>query len=841
MTNFTSKTELNKNWEFRQLTEPITEYRPVSQFPTNIHLDLLYHGLVPDPFLGKNELDVQWVGETDWVYRTTFPTPKIPSGGKCELYFEGLDTFARILVNSAVVAETDNMFLSHRIDVTKNLKEEAQENELVIIFKNAWAIGRSIVDEHPEHHWGCWNGDVSRLAVRKAQYHYGWDWGPKLLTCGPWRKVWLETFENRIEDIEITTTLDSTFSTAYVSITVELSSPLATSTSISLQIDTPDGKNLSCSYFEVTADARISAPIAIENPQLWYPHTYGDQPLYRLTATLGEGQHTVEKKFGIRSVKLVERKLVDAPGTTFFFEVNGIPVFCGGSNWIPADSFIPRISDERYVEWLKLIKDGGQVMVRVWAGGIYEQDIFYDTCDELGLLVWQDFAFGCGNYPAHIEAFRENVKKEAVYNVKRLRHHPCMAIWAGNNEDYQYVEGIPGKLGYDPQDQNPDNWLKSGFPARYLYEKVLKEVVEEFGSGVAYHFGSPWGGVDTRDLTVGDLHQWNVWHGAQEKYQNFDKLAGRFVSEFGMEAFPDASTIDGYLQGDTTERYPQSDTIDFHNKAEGHERRLALYLVENFRYAFTPLEAYIYSTQLLQAEALATAYRLWRRNWKGPGREYTAGALVWQINDCWPVTSWAIADYHLRPKYAYFAIKRELNNIVVGIRRNSVVSDGGVEEKMAVWAGSWECRKREVVVEVKAFGLDGRELGVRRWDVVLAGNRSVEVFDGRLIGWDGTRDGGRAVVVAAWVKEGGAVLARRVAWADPLKYVKTQKLKLEVVVQGDVVGLSSDVPVKGVVLKKEGVKWNDNFVDLVPGDVVKVAGEGLGGGEVGVRFYGGVF
>lgn len=252
----------------------------------------------------------------------------------------------------------------------------------------------------------------------------------------------------------------------------------------------------------------VTAVFTIRDPQLWFPARYGRQPMYTIIATLVQGHKMhdlMSKRFGIRRAEVIQRKLKDAAGTTFFFEINNIPIFCGGSNWIPADSFIPRISSQKYRDWLKLAVDGNQVMVRVWGGGVFEAEAFYDACDELGILVWQDFMFACGNYPGHKE-FLASVKREAIANVKRLRHHPSIVIWAGNNEDYSYAES---ELDYDPNDNDPHSWLRSDFPARYIYEKILVDVMKELDPGTFYHFGSPYGGKDTRDPTIGDIHQWN--------------------------------------------------------------------------------------------------------------------------------------------------------------------------------------------------------------------------------------------------------------------------------------------------------------------------------------------
>jgi beta-mannosidase len=280
-------------------------------------------------------------------------------------------------------------------------------------------------------------------------------------------------------------------------------------------------------------------------------------------------------------------------------------------------------------------------MIRVWGGGIYEDEMFYSIADELGILIWQDFLFACGQYPCH-KQYRNNVKREAVTQVKRLRKHPSVILFAGNNEDYQVAEA--SGLDWDPEDTNPENWLKTNFPARYIYEKILPEVVLEHAPDVFYHPGSPWGGgKPTRDKTVGDIHQWNgsplpldhtlfvVWHGSQEQYQLYPQLSGRFVSEFGMQALPSHRTIT-YFISSKQERFPQSQTMDHHNKATGFERRLGAYILENFRLQKFDLQEYGNESQRMQADALAIAYRGWRRLWKGPGEELCSGALVWQVH-----------------------------------------------------------------------------------------------------------------------------------------------------------------------------------------------------------------
>ncbi|KAH8883605.1 glycoside hydrolase family 2 protein [Thozetella sp. PMI_491] len=828
-------TALDQGWEFKQADKEDAAFLPVGQFPTMVHLDLLHHKLIPDPFIGKNELQVQWIGETQWVYRTSFAAPAVSEGSKAVLAFAGLDTFATVKLNGETILESDNMFLSHRVDVTSLLREEA--NELVIHFDSAYLRGWKLVEQYPGHKWCVWNGDNSRLAVRKSQYHWGWDWGPELLTCGPWRPVELEIYAARVSDLHFDTTISESLDAADV---VAHASVEGATDKVRFDVSL-DGKLVASETVEPKS-GEASVTFHIKNPALWYPVRYGKQPLYTVQATLLKSDAEIDslaKKIGLRRAELIQRPLKEQPGTSFFFQINGIPIFCGGSDWIPADNFVPRISRQRYYDWVKLVADGNQFMIRVWGGGIYEEATFYEACDELGILVWQDFMFGCGNYPAW-PALLDSIRREAEDNVRRLRHHPSIVIWAGNNEDYQMAESI--NLTYDYDNKDAESWLQTDFPARYIYEKVLPDVCAALIPQTYYHPGSPWGGgKDTRDPTVGDIHQWNVWHGTQEKYQNFDKLVGRFVSEFGMEAFPSVKTIDAYLPlgKDDPDRYPQSSTVDFHNKADGHERRIALYLVENMRYAPDPLEQFVYSTQLMQAECLASAYRLWKRQWKGPGREYCAGALVWQINDCWPVTSWAIVDYYLRPKMAYFTVKREMAPVSIGITRREhrhprdkytrVHVD--VQTQIEVWGSNLTLEDLKVDCVLKAWDV---ETGAETFSKTMAAglllpeNRSTEIT--ALDVPVSTSNAGEEArtVVAAYLIQDGKQIARYVNWPEPLKYLHLQKpkeLKAELSSDGTTVNISAEVPVKGVALECEddAVKFQDNLVDIVPGEVVSIA------------------
>lgn len=340
--------------------------------------------------------------------------------------------------------------------------------------------------------------------------------GPVMMSAGPWKPIRLEIYQSRIEEVHFPVIVAEDLSSATINYTIIVESPPPNA---SLQIALyPPQENTERIHAPVhretvSADRTVTGTITLKNPKLWYPVKYGPQSLYNLVIQLHKNSTILHKScqtLGIRLAKVLQTPLNSSKGTSFHFSINNIPIFCGGSNWIPADNILTRLSPKNYHSWLSLLVRGNQNMIRIWGGGIYEHDTFYQTADQLGILIWQDFLFACGQYPAHPE-FRRNVKREVVTQVKRLRKYASVVLFSGNNEDYQVAESIP--LEWDPLDKNPENWLKTNFPARWIYEKLIPEVVEEHAPGVFYHPGSPWGkNKPTTDKTVGDIHQWNGIH-----------------------------------------------------------------------------------------------------------------------------------------------------------------------------------------------------------------------------------------------------------------------------------------------------------------------------------------
>ncbi len=804
---------LARNWLFKQRSSTLPlpddfisshEWLPAI-VPGTVHQDLLAAGRIPDPFLALNENEVQWVGTSEWLYKCAFDLPAdFGDADEMVLCFDGLDTLATAWLNGTQILVSENMFVPQRISVASLLHPGS--NELHILFASASQQGKALEGQHGK--LSVWNGDASRVYIRKAQYHYGWDWGPTLLTAGIWQAISLESYSARIAALHCPTLVadDLQSATLPVHITLETHNIFSDLT-VHAVIYSPAGEVVAEVRLPIT-DTGVEHTFSLAAPQLWWPNGYGEQPLYRLEVTLLRGTEELDRqetRLGLRRLRLIQHPLEDEPGTSFFFEINNTPVFCGGANWIPADSFTPRVTPVQYRAWVQRAASANMTMLRVWGGGIYEDEAFYTACDELGLLVWQDFMFACGLYPAYPE-FQENVRAEAEAAVRRLRHHPCLVIWSGNNEDYAVASSLNA---YDPTFEG--DFTQTAFPARAIYERLLPEVCAKLDPTRPYWRGSPYGGSDSSDLTLGDQHVWSVWHGTVP-YQDYPKFAGRFVSEFGMQAFPVMETIKDFAA--PSEFYPQSRTLDFHNKDAGGPRRLAPYIIENVRIV-ADLAGYSYLTQFIQSEALAAAFRGWRRRWQGPGREYTAGALVWQLNDCWPVTSWAIVDYYLRPKPSYYTIRRELAPFVVGLVRTA-------EKTISAWTANGSQGGGNAELEIRTWTLDGTLASTERRPVVLTPNQSVE--QGEF-----ASERNNTQVVAARLFKDGTIVARTTLWPEPFKYLALPNPEVTIErLEQNTLHLHAKRPAKGVWLSaNDGVTWSDNMLDLTPDDPQIIVAQGL--------------
>lgn len=456
---------------------------------------------------------MQWVGERTWVYRVDFVAPALAASDApliSDLVFEGLDTFATVSFNGHEILKTENMFASYRANVSNHLKP-GENNRLEIVFDSALLRGHELVKQHShEHNFLVRQTEAGRVPVRKAQYNWGWDWGPILMTAGPWKPVFFEQYTARVADVWAQNTVSENLQTVSGTIFAKVNGNVSSETKVELSLELQD-KVVVQSSVQVE-DGVAKLPFTLQNPELWYPLGYGPQTRYKLTARIlgpgGRELDTLSRLTGFRRTALVQEP--DAYGKSFYFRVNNIDIFGGGSCWIPADSYLAQVPAQRYYDWIKLMAEGNQVMIRVWGGGVYEDDALLDACDELGVLVWHDFQFACASYPAY-ESFTKNFELEARQQIQRMRWRPAVIAWSGNNEDYQVQERY--KLDYDFENKDPEAWRKSTFPARYLYEHLLPTLMAEEDPHNIYHPSSPWGdGKPTTDPTVGDIHQWNCKH-----------------------------------------------------------------------------------------------------------------------------------------------------------------------------------------------------------------------------------------------------------------------------------------------------------------------------------------
>ena len=766
---------LHDNWTFRQTdAAPIPNSQPDAWLPAtvpgHIHLDLERAGVIPDPFLGMHERGVQWVDDAAWAYRCSFDiAPGELAGARHILRFEGLDTIATILLNDEAIGATDNMFVPHEFDVTKRLR--AGTNTLEVRFASAEAVGQERLDARPDQPPAM----ATRSTVRKAQYMWGWDWGPRLRGCGIWRPVTLVRVPvARITDWSWRAAFDDNGG-AVVTVDVEVDG---------------DASELNAWLFGHGANIQATVPVvagratltlAVAQARRWWCAGLGEPTLYDLTLTLGDGDDAVDARIGLREVELVREQ--DDAGESFFFRVNGVPVFAKGANWIPDDSFPARTSSDRVRRLLELACECGMNMLRIWGGGLYESEEFYDACDELGLLVWQDFPFACALYPDD-EAAVTALVPEATAAVQRVRNHTSLALWCGNNEN-QWLNWMGAYGTNDP------------LPGIRLYDEVLPALVAEHDPGRPYWPSSPWGHEENpSDDASGDCHYWNVWHGEGD-WRHYVKCTARFVSEFGFAAAPHERTLREAIPAEHLG--VDSPGMRWHDKTrKGYETYLGFIALHYPMPATLP--DLVYYSQLNQADAMRFGIEHFRRL-----RPHTMGTLVWQLNDCWPVQSWAWIDYRLRPKAAWYAAKQFYAPLLL-----SLVRDG---DRVGVHLVNDDVAPRAGTVALRVVDRGGAVLFEWVQEASVDGLASLRVADLDLP--SAVLDASTHALVHATFADAEASLLL----AEP-KDLALTAARITTSVDGDTVTLTADRLALSVMLWLDGVDvtWSDNFFHLLPGE-----------------------
>ncbi|MDP9416288.1 MAG: glycoside hydrolase family 2 protein [Actinomycetota bacterium] len=665
------RVELHDAWTVRAVggdVPPEVSRGPVpATVPGTVHTDLLSAGLIPDPYLDENERALQWIGRADWRYETAFDWDAGSAEDRAELVCEGLDTVATVELNGAVVAETRNMHRTYRFDVREHLR--AGRNELAVTFASAvrYADRASLelgARPHVNHH--------PFNAIRKMACNFGWDWGPDLVTAGIWKAIGIEAWSTaRLAAVRPLVSVDGTRGTVAVHVDVERAGDAGPVT-------------VSARVGDTTAEGTVDAgatntvvEVVVDDVELWWPHGHGDQPLYDVTVTLGSETQQLDEwrgRVGFRSLRL--DTVEDEHGTGFTFVVNDRPIFARGANWIPDDAFPHRVTRERYAERVAQSKEAGINLLRVWGGGIFEADDFYDVCDEQGVLTWQDFLFACAAY-AEEEPMRGEVIAEARDNITRLVPHPSLVLWNGCNENiWGYFD-----WGWEPR-------LEGRTWGLGYYLDLLPALVAELDPTRPYSAGSPWSlSMDRHpnDPAHGTMHIWDVWN--QVDYTVYRDYVPRFAAEFGWQGPPTWSTLTRAISDDPLT--PESPGMFLHQKAEYGNRKLEAGLVPHLPLQ-NDMDDWHWAMSLNQARAVGFGLEHFR-SWS----PRCMGTVVWQINDCWPVTSWAAVDGDGRRKPLWYSMRHAYADRLVTVQpRDGGLAAVAVNDTDEPWQGSLGVSRR---------------------------------------------------------------------------------------------------------------------------------------------------
>ncbi len=787
-------------WQFREVGKDRWHSAIV---PGTVHTDLLNNKLIEDPFYRDNEQKLQWIGKTDWEYQTTFNVaPVVLQRDKIELIFEGLDTYANVFLNDESLLDADNMFRTWRTDCKRLLRPGA--NTLRIRFRSP--INEVLpVMAKLNYQLPAVNdqGEKTSPHTRKAPYHFGWDWGPRFVTSGIWRPVNLEAWNDaRVNDLHI---LPKQVTAAAARLTAEVEVVANHNVSASIVVDNLTDKKVVARRQVSLAPGsnRVPLDFVIARPSLWWPSGLGRHPLYSFRARLfidGKPVDEVTTRTGLRSVELRQER--DQAGKSFMFVINGVPVFAKGANWIPADSFTTRISKAKYRHMLESARDANMNMLRVWGGGIYEPNDFYELCDEMGILVWQDFMFGCSLYPGD-QAFLDSVRQEAIDNVKRLRNHPSIVIWNGNNEiesgwfHWGWKNQLPAKLW--------DDYLK-------IFYGVLPEVCSSLDPSRPYWPSSPSSNLedDNESQKMGDLHYWQVWHAALP-FSEYEKQTPRFMSEYGFQSFPLLETVNTYTVA--ADHDIQSPVMMAHQRHPRGNQLIREYMLREYPEP-KDFESFLYVSQVLQAEGIKVGAEHLRRI-----MPHNMGSLFWQLNDCWPVASWSSIDYTGRWKALQYYARRFYNDILVSPHEeNGNINFFVVSDRLQPVAAQ---------LSLSLLDFDGNKLLTQTKEIEIAALNSKSYLtipvNTLLAGKDA-----KAVFLFTEVLVDGKPVSNNKRFFRPYKDFSLPRPQITTDVApvrgGFKVTLSADKFARAVYLSAPNYAgvFSDNYFDLIPNQKVEV-------------------
>lgn len=798
--------KLHDGWRFRQGRSE--NWYPAT-VPGTVHTDLMANEIIEDPFFRLNERGVQWVDKEDWMYETSFlVSAEEAEANNQQLVFKGLDTYADVYLNHQCILKANNMHRTWTCDVKGILKEG--ENLLEVYLNSPIKVDLPKFDQYDyafntgpdqSQNGGIFNKTLSVFA-RKAGYHYGWDWGPRLVTSGIWRDVLLETWNGlKIDNIQfIQKNVNSQKADVEVVARI-LSDQEVKGAQITIYAD---GKKLTTKKTSLKEGINeVNLNCSVKNPRLWWTNGLGEPYLYNFeTKVESNGKILAQNdQIGLRSLKMIAEP--DEFGTSLFFELNGKPVFMKGVDMVPLDNFLPRITREKYENHVLDAKGVNMNMIRVWGGGVYEDDYFYELCDKHGILVWQDFMFACSTYPAD-SVFLENIRHEAIDNVERLRNHCSIALWCGNNECQDVYYGWGGKYNYY-KEKGVEELTTKQF--KDMYFRTLPEVVEKYGGGISYRPSSPYAFEDTpSDGINGDAHYWGVWHGRDSIGQyNIEKA--RFFSEYGFQSFPEFESVKIYAPQER-DWHINSEVMMDHQRAGSYANNLIkTYMDQEFR---TPenFPDFLYVGSILQGDAIKTAIEAHRRD-----MPHCMGTLVWQHNDCWPVASWAGRDYYGRWKAQQYFSKHAYDDILVSpVVINDTLSVNIVSDRRTKADGDFT---------IKLLDLEGNIISSETKRHTSEPLSSELVFSSPIKDFINGKDKGDVLIYATFSTDGK--IYDNIAYATKQKYMHYRKPEYSIDIipaeDGYELTISADTFVRGVFFSLEGIDnfFSDNYFNILPG------------------------
>jgi len=789
-----------KDWQFRKKGDKL--WMPATVQGT-VHTDLFSNEKIPDPFADDNEKKLQWIENEDWEYSCTFDVDSTFLLQKnIDLVFEGLDTYAKVYLNDKLILTADNMFMQWEIDCKSQLR--TKKNQLKIIFESAVKKGKQDSISFPY----ILPGD-SRVFTRKAQYQYGWDWGPRYVTCGIWKPVYFKAWNNIIiNDVQIEQqAVDSSF--AALRANLEISSEQRDSFNIVIINNNDESILQTEKIFLAKGLNQIHVSFEIAHPQLWWPKGYGKQYLYELIILILKNDKVVHAdtvKTGIRKIELVQK--ADNIGKSFYFKVNDVPVFMKGANFIPPDNFLPRVSKTEYENLINDAVESNMNMLRVWGGGTYADDYFYKLCDEKGILVWQDFMFACAMYPGD-SAFLENVKQEIICNVKKLRNHASIALWCGNNEIDEGWKNWEWQKQYKMSEKDSAKIWKNYLS---LFDSLIPSLLKTYDPVHPYWQSSPqigWGRKES--LLQGDSHYWGVWWG-MEPFSIYKNKVGRFMSEYGFQGFPVEQTLNAFS---TEEKINLSSKyLKAHEKHPAGLETISAYMKSEYKIP-TDLDNYIYVSELLQANGMKTANDAHRLS-----KPYCMGSLYWQFNDCWPVISWSGRDCYGRWKAMQYIVKKAFQPVVVisdtscGMIKTSIVSD--------------EMKAVKGILKCSLLDFSGNKLWEKDSIVNVPANSSQCFLNVKIKGIIRDTSQLNSVVYVARLFSADRLVSQDLFYFYPVKNLKLKEVNIQkelITKKGKIfLKLKSNTLAKNIfiTLDNKYIKLSDNYFDLLPSESIEI-------------------